>query len=134
MNEQTLAQNVTILGWLHIANSVFALIMGALMGSFLLGLGVMTGEPIATRILALVGLSIGGFVALLAIPGIIAGIGLLRRRAWGRVLAMIVGALGLVNLPVGTAIGIYTFWVLLQDAATPYFAGALTAQPLQPAT
>ena len=34
---------------------------------------------------------------------------------------MVVGFLGLVNFPLGTAIGIYTFWVLLQDSAADYF-------------
>jgi hypothetical protein len=51
----------------------------------------------------------------------VAGYGLLRRRAWGRILALVVGFLGLVDFPLGTAIGIYTFWVLLQDSAADYF-------------
>jgi hypothetical protein len=37
---------------------------------------------------------------------------------------MVVGFLGLVNFPIGTAIGIYTFWVLLQDAAADVFASS----------
>ena len=60
----------------------------------------------------------------LGIQGMVAGYGLLRRKAWGRILAMVVGFLGflgLVNFPLGTAIGIYTFWVLLQDSAADYF-------------
>jgi hypothetical protein len=57
----------------------------------------------------------------LGIPGMVAGYGLLRRKAWGNILAMVVGFLGLVNFPLGTAIGIYTFWVLLQDSAADYF-------------
>jgi hypothetical protein len=35
---------------------------------------------------------------------------------------MVVGFLGLVNFPIGTAIGIYTFWVLLQGEAADYFS------------
>ena len=27
------------------------------------------------------------------------------------------GALGLVDIPLGTALGVYTFWVLIQDDA-----------------
>jgi hypothetical protein len=56
-------------------------------------------------------------LVVLGIPGMVAGYGLLRRKAWGRILAMVVGFLGLVNVPLGTAIGIYTFWLLLQDSA-----------------
>ena len=58
---------------------------------------------------------------LLGIPGIVAGYGLLRGTAWGRILALVVGFLGLVNFPLGTAIGIYTLWALIQDDAIQAF-------------
>lgn len=37
---------------------------------------------------------------------------LLTRRQWGRVLAIIVAILTLIKFPFGTALGIYTLWVL----------------------
>lgn len=43
---------------------------------------------------------------------LVAGIGLLTRKSWARGLALFLGFLCLVKLPVGTALGIYTFWVL----------------------
>jgi hypothetical protein len=55
------------------------------------------------------------FFILLAIPGIIAGIGLVKKRPWSRILALIVACFKLLNLPFGTALGIYAFWVLLQE-------------------
>lgn len=45
----------------------------------------------------------------LAIPAVIAGIGLVRRRLWGRTFAYVTAALSLVSIPIGTAYGIYTF-------------------------
>lgn len=54
------------------------------------------------------------FVAALAL---IAGIGLLNRRPWGRVVAIIVAILTLVKFPFGTALGIYTLWVLAPGAS-----------------
>ncbi|MCA8954422.1 MAG: hypothetical protein KDC87_00020 [Planctomycetes bacterium] len=59
----------------------------------------------------------------LSLPGIAAGAGLLRRRGWARILAMVLGGLYLLNAPVGTALGIYTFWVLLDDDATRLLSG-----------
>jgi hypothetical protein len=57
------------------------------------------------------------FIALLlfakAAAGFIAGCGLLQRQEWARILALVVGFLALLNVPIGTAIGIYTLWVLL---------------------
>ena len=54
-------------------------------------------------------------------PGIIAGIGLLARAGWGRILTLIIAAFSLLNFPLGTALGAYTFWVLLQSSADKYF-------------
>jgi hypothetical protein len=48
---------------------------------------------------------------------LIAGYGLLNRRPWGRVLAIIAGVLALIKFPIGTALGIYTLWVLASGAS-----------------
>jgi predicted nucleic acid-binding Zn ribbon protein len=57
--------------------------------------------------------SLGSITLLKAGAGFFAGWGLLRREPWARILALIVGFLALLNLPLGTALGIYTLWVLL---------------------
>ncbi len=43
---------------------------------------------------------------------LLVGYSLLTRRSWGRTLAIIVAILSLLKVPFGTAIGIYTLWVL----------------------
>jgi uncharacterized membrane protein (DUF2068 family) len=45
------------------------------------------------------------------------GIGLLRRAPWARMLAIIAGFLTLIKLPFGTALAVYTLWVLLPGAS-----------------
>jgi hypothetical protein len=45
--------------------------------------------------------------------GALVGIGLLRRERWARPLALVVGVLALLKIPFGTALGIYTLWVLV---------------------
>jgi len=45
--------------------------------------------------------------------GIIAGWGLLERQPWARMLAIVLGFISLLEMPFGTALGIYTLWVLL---------------------
>jgi hypothetical protein len=45
--------------------------------------------------------------------GIIAGWGLLERKPWARTLAILLGVISLLNVPFGTALGVYTLWVLL---------------------
>jgi hypothetical protein len=44
--------------------------------------------------------------------GIAAGTGLLQRQTWARVLAIVLGIIILLNIPFGTALGIYTLWAL----------------------
>lgn len=48
-----------------------------------------------------------------AAAGFAAGWGLLQRESWARILALIVAFISLFNVPIGTALGIYTLWVLL---------------------
>jgi hypothetical protein len=52
-----------------------------------------------------------------AAAGIAAGVGLLQRQDWARILAIVVGVISLLNIPFGTAIGIYTLWVLVSPGA-----------------
>jgi hypothetical protein len=60
----------------------------------------------------------------LSVPGIIGGIWLLKRRPWARILVLIVGALGLIDFPLGTALGVYTLWALVHDETVELFAGS----------
>ncbi len=51
--------------------------------------------------------------ALTGLVGILAGWGLLDRQPWARTLAIVLGCIALIHIPFGTALGIYTLWVLL---------------------
>ncbi|MFQ6038523.1 MAG: hypothetical protein ACE5LV_07895 [Candidatus Aminicenantales bacterium] len=72
-------------------------------------------------ILRAVGLGIAVFLFLLSIPKIIAGIGLLKRQEWGRILTLIVAFLSLVNFPLGTALAVYSFIILIKDETLQLF-------------
>jgi hypothetical protein len=114
-------QQVPIVAWLNIAGSVLLLLIALFLVMLLPGIGALSGDREALGILTIVGISVGTFMGVLGLPGLIAGIGLLRRRNWGRILAIIVGFLNLINFPIGTVIGGYSLWVLFQDAAPAYF-------------
>jgi hypothetical protein len=53
------------------------------------------------------------FVLAKAACGFIAGWGLLQREPWARIIALVLGFIALFNIPFGTAVGVYTLWVLL---------------------
>jgi hypothetical protein len=56
---------------------------------------------------------IGWLLLAKAAAGFFAGWGLLQREDWARTVALVVGFVALLNVPIGTALGIYTLWVLL---------------------
>ena len=57
------------------------------------------------------------FLLLKAGVSLIAGFGLLERQSWGRPLALVMAFLALLNVPLGTALGVYTLWVLMSPRA-----------------
>ena len=58
-------------------------------------------------------------------PRIVTGWGLLERQSWARTLAIVLGCFNLLSMPFGTALGIYTLWVLVSPGAEQEYA-ALT--------
>lgn len=124
MNERQLEQHVTLLGWLHIIGHAIFLVIGAFVFLLLTGIGAASGDFQATRVLVVVATAVGLLMVVLALPGLAAGYGLLKRRSWGRILAIVMGILNLPNFPLGTALGLYTLWVLLQTEAVDHFAGS----------
>jgi len=78
---------------------------------------IIHGEPLV-RIFGPVVLSVlsAGFFVLAA-GGICIGWGLMQREPWARIAAIVLAVLALFHPPIGTALGIYTLWVLLSDDA-----------------
>ena len=122
LNEQQLRLHVPVVGWLLIVGHAIFLLVGVFVFLLLTGIGFASGEREAMTILTTVGTAVGLLLVGLSIPGLVAGVGLLARKSWARILAIAVGILGLVNFPIGTVIGMYTLFVLMQDAATEYYA------------
>jgi len=82
------------------------------------------GRLIAVPILGLVGSLIFILVILVSIPGVIAGVGLLKLRPWARILSIVISAVNILNFPFGTALGVYGLWVLLSNETITLFEGA----------
>ncbi|MGA7220532.1 MAG: zinc ribbon domain-containing protein [Candidatus Sulfotelmatobacter sp.] len=66
------------------------------------------------------------FVLAKALAGFFVGWGLMRRESWARVAALVLGFLSLFNVPFGTAVGVYTLWILLPAQSQQEY-DALTA-------
>ena len=126
-------QHVTVVAWLFVVGNAVFLAIGAFLFLLLTGIGLSVDDVEARSILLVVGPAVSMLLVILAAPGLLAGYGLLRRQSWGRVLAIVVAILGMVNFPLGTAIGAYALWVLFSPAAHEYLRpqadSRLQAQP-----
>jgi hypothetical protein len=105
--------HLRVLAYLWIAYSLLHLLPAlgmAAMGMF--GFPFLPRAPEAFLVGPLIVL-LGGLFMVLALIGFLAGWGLLERRPWARVLVIVLAILNLFGIPFGTALGIYSLWVLL---------------------
>jgi hypothetical protein len=110
---------------LHIGLGVLGLLAAVIVVLGTIGPGLIVnyleGDAEPLTILTIIGVSVGGFLILISLPGIVGGFGLLKLQSWARYLVMVLGVLNLVNLPIGTAIGLYTLWALMQPETEELF-------------
>ena len=62
-----------------------------------------------------------GVILVLSLPTLILGFGLYNLRPWARILGIVLAAIHLLNFPLGTAISLYAFWVLLKPETAALF-------------
>ena len=110
------ARHVQILGILWIVVSFLRLIPAVAMVFFgHIGIPFLT-IPMRGFLMPIMG-ALGVYLAITAIVGFLIGWGLIDHQPWARMLAIIVGCLKLIDFPFGTALGIYTLWVLVPQGA-----------------
>ena len=113
--------HVRLLGVLYLAFSILGISAALIIFMILASVGLITGDMKAAAVISIVGSAIALFLVILAIPGIIGGIGLLKCRPWARIFVIVLGCLNLLHIPIGTILGIYTLWVLLNDETIRLF-------------
>ena len=116
-----MAQHVRNLGWCFIIYSGFLVMIAVIIAVILGGAGALSGDRQSMMITGAAAAGVAIILVVLSLPGLIAGFGLLKFRPWARILALIVGALHVFSFPFGTALCIYTFWVLLNVQTPPLF-------------
>lgn len=115
--QHRIAGHIRLLGIFWIAISAFRLIPGIFLGAFFRhGMPWFRFQDMPGFLFPMMH-ALSFFLMVTAVVGIVTGWGLLERQPWARMLAIVLGCLFLVDMPFGTALGIYTLWVLLPAAS-----------------
>lgn len=115
-------RHVNLIAILWIVFGSLSFFLGFFVFSLLFGLSFIPDiSEEAPAILRIVGGSVGLFFALLALPDIVGGIGLLKKKEWGRILILVLSFFSLINFPLGTALGIYSFVILTKEETVVFF-------------
>ncbi len=114
-------KHINLLGVLYIGFSLLGILFAIFLFLAITGGGLLSGDSQTIAVTSTVGSIITVFLLLISLPGILGGIGLLKRLSWARFLVLILGVLQLVNVPFGTILGAYTLWVLMQNETAQLF-------------
>ena len=114
-------RHINIVAAIQLGFSILGIIIGIFVYILLFVIGGFVDESQAQTVIFIIAKIAFGFIIILSLPGIIAGIGLLKRKEWARVLSLILGVIDLINFPLGTAIGIYTIWAMVQPEVIQQF-------------
>jgi hypothetical protein len=122
METNKMKQHVSFVGALHVGFGILGL-LGALTVFIIFNFaqGFVVEEPLAEEILSFLGGTLSILIMFFASLGIIGGIGLFSYKPWARILVMIVSAINCLNIPIGTAKGVYSIWVLMQKETVELF-------------
>ena len=118
--------HVRVAAWLHIALGAIAVCVLGLLGMFFgvfgaAAAGAATQGADAGILGWIAGFGVMLFLVILLFPvlEIVGGVMLLNGSPVGKVITIIFSVLGLLNIPIGTVVGIYSLWALLREIPQP---------------
>ncbi len=108
-------KHIEVLAYLYIVFGVLAVGIGLVLAPVIAGSGAISGDENAIWVTSLVGGGFGFFLSAMGAVSILGGWGLLKRHNWARILVIVISILNLPGFPIGTVLGVYGLWVLLND-------------------
>ena len=125
--QSRIAGHLRLLGILWLAVSAFRLVPGLIL-LVMVDHGAWREEGAPPFLFPLLE-GVAAVLLFLAFAGVVTGWGLLTRQRWARMLAIMLGAVSLIDMPFGTALGIYTFWTLLPAQSEQQYERITRAEP-----
>jgi len=115
-------KHVTLVAAFHIGYGVLGILGAVIIWALVVRISSIAQNEQVPRIVSVVTNVAAFALVFIAIPGIIGGFGLLKRQSWARILVLIISVLYLIRIPVGTALGVYSIWALLNEETRELFA------------
>ena len=119
--ENKMEKHLTIVAALQVGFSLLGIMAAIIVYTVLHSVMQIADDPEAARVLPIVARWVPLFLLLISVPGLIGGIGLFMKKSWARILVLIISVFGLLNIPIGTVVAVYTIWVLVQDETVILF-------------
>jgi hypothetical protein len=122
MEESKMKKHVTAVGAIQIGFGILGLI-GALAVFIALSFakGMVGNEEIPSVVIGFLAIGLPLLIGFFSTLNLVGGIGVLSYKNWARILVMIVAAMGCLMIPIGTLVGVYSIWVLMQDDTIKLF-------------
>jgi hypothetical protein len=114
-------QHIRIVAILYIIWGVIGLAVAALVLLGGVGAGFMSQDADAALASGTCATVVAVIIAVLSLPNLLAGFGLQKRKQWARILTIILSVLNVFQFPLGTALGVYGLWALLNEQSKSYF-------------
>lgn len=115
-------KHVNIVAALQIGLSIFNLLIAFLLFTVLKLVGGFIDDSNGATILSLIADILSILFIIISVPGILAGMGLYKRKEWARILTLVISVIQIFSFPFGTAIGIYSIWALIQPETITLFS------------
>jgi len=114
--------HVKVIGILWVIFGAFCLCLAFFAFLFFFGVAQIPNvEDVGPGVLRVIGLVISSFLALIGLPQIIGGLGLIQHKEWARILMLVVSFISLPHVPFGTALGVYSMIILFNPETVRLF-------------
>jgi hypothetical protein len=114
--------HIKVIGILWVIFGFFSLCLALFAFLFFFGVAQIPNvEDVEPGILRVIGLVVSSFLALIGLPKVIGGLGLIQHKEWARILMLVISFISLINVPFGTALGVYSMIVLFNPETVRLF-------------
>ena len=115
-------EHIKVIGILWVIFGAMSLCLALFAFLFFFGVAqIHDVDNVGPGVLRIIGLAVSTFLALIGLPKIIGGLGLIQHKEWARILMLVISFISLANVPFGTALGVYSMIVLFNPETVRLF-------------